>query len=199
MEERNLEEIKEEFRQIYFDNIERDGADELLDFLERPDFFRAPASTRNHSAYEGGLCEHSINVYKRFVKLLEAEYGDYTQKISPESVAIIALLHDICKVNFYVKDLKNVKKDGQWVQEPYFRIEDSLPYGHGEKSVYMISGFMRLTREEAMAINWHMGGFDPRIKDNSVRLGDVYYRYPIAFLFHIADNMATYLDEEPSK
>ena len=130
---------------------------------------------------------------------MEAEYGDYTQKISPESVAIIALLHDICKVNFYVKDLKNVKKDGQWVQEPYFRIEDSLPYGHGEKSVYMISGFMRLTREEAMAINWHMGGFDPRIKDNSVRLGDVYYRYPIAFLFHIADNMATYLDEEPSK
>ena len=103
MEERNLEEIKEEFRQIYFDNIERDGADELLDFLERSDFFRAPASTRNHSAYEGGLCEHSINVYKRFVKLLEAEYGDYTQKISPESVAIIALLHDICKVNFYVK------------------------------------------------------------------------------------------------
>ena len=199
MEERNLEEIKEEFRQIYFDNIERDGADELLDFLERSDFFRAPASTRNHSAYEGGLCEHSINVYKRFVKLLEAEYGDYTQKISPESVAIIALLHDICKVNFYVKDLKNVKKDGQWVQEPYFCIEDSLPYGHGEKSVYMISGFMRLTREEAMAINWHMGGFDPRIKENSVRLGDVYYRYPIAFLFHIADNMATYLDEEPSK
>ena len=199
MEERDLEELKEEFKEIYFDNIERDGAEDLLEFLERSDFFIAPASTRNHSAYEGGLCEHSINVYKRFVKLLEAEYGNYEEKISNESVAIIALLHDICKVNFYVKDLKNVKRDGVWTQEPFYRIEDSLPYGHGEKSVYMISGFMRLTREEAMAINWHMGGFDPRIREGSVRLTDVYYRYPIAFLFHIADNMATYLDEKPNK
>ena len=187
MEERDLEEIKEEFKEIFFDNIERDGAEELLEFLERSDFFKAPASTRNHSAYEGGLCEHSINVYKRFVKLLTSEYGNYEEKISNESVAIIALLHDICKVNFYVKDLKN------------YRVEDSLPYGHGEKSVYMISGFMKLTREEAMAINWHMGGFDPRVREGSVRLTDVYYRYPIAFIFHIADNMATYLDEQPTK
>ncbi len=193
----DLEEIKQQFCEIFYDNIERDGAEELLNFLERSDFFEAPASTKNHSAYKGGLCQHSVNVYHRFVKLLQMEYGeDYTEVISNESVAIIALLHDLCKVNFYAMDTKNVKRDGQWVQEPYYRIEDSLPYGHGEKSVYMISGFMRLTREEAMAINWHMGGFDPRIREGSVRLTDVYYRYPIAFIFHIADNMATYLDEK---
>ncbi len=193
----DLEEIKQQFCEIFYDNIERDGAEELLNFLERSDFFEVPASTKNHSAYKGGLCQHSVNVYHRFVKLLQMEYGeDYTEVISNESVAIIALLHDLCKVNFYAMDTKNVKRDGQWVQEPYYRIEDSLPYGHGEKSVYMISGFMRLTREEAMAINWHMGGFDPRIREGSVRLTDVYYRYPIAFIFHIADNMATYLDEK---
>lgn len=193
----DLEEIKQQFCEIFYDKIERDGAEELLNFLERSDFFEAPASTKNHSAYKGGLCQHSINVYHRFVKLLQMEYGEnYTEVISEESVAIIALLHDLCKVNFYAMDTKNVKRDGQWVQEPFYRIEDSLPYGHGEKSVYMISGFMRLTREEAMAINWHMGGFDPRIREGSVRLTDVYYRYPIAFIFHIADNMATYLDEK---
>ena len=193
----DIEEIKQQFCEIFYDKIERDGAEELLNFLERSDFFEAPASTKNHSAYKGGLCQHSINVYHRFVKLLQMEYGEnYAEVISEESVAIIALLHDLCKVNFYAMDTKNVKRDGQWVQEPYYRIEDSLPYGHGEKSVYMISGFMRLTREEAMAINWHMGGFDPRIREGSVRLTDVYYRYPIAFIFHIADNMATYLDEK---
>ena len=194
----SLEEIKDEFLQIYYDNIERDGAEALLDYLERSDFFTAPASSRSHSAYEGGLCQHSINVYKRFVKLLESEYGqNWENVISKESVAIIALLHDICKVNYYATELRNVKKDGQWVQEPFYKIEDALPYGHGEKSVYMISGFMKLTREEAMAINWHMGGFDPRAKDFSLMLSNVYYKYPTAFIFHIADNMATYLDEKP--
>ena len=194
----SLEEIKDEFLQIYYDNIERDGAEALLDHLERSDFFTAPASSRSHSAYEGGLCQHSINVYKRFVKLLENEYGqNWENVISKESVAIIALLHDICKVNYYATELRNVKKDGQWVQEPFYKIEDALPYGHGEKSVYMISGFMKLTREEAMAINWHMGGFDPRAKDFSLMLSNVYYKYPTAFIFHIADNMATYLDEKP--
>ncbi len=194
----SLEEIKEEFLQIYYDNIERDGAENLLDFLERSDFFTAPASTKGHCAFEGGLCLHSTNVYKRLVKLLEGEYGEkWDSVVSRESVAIIGLLHDICKVNYYTTELRNVKKDGQWVQEPFYKIEDSLPYGHGEKSVYMISGFMKLTREEAMAINWHMGGFDARVKEMSSILRSVYYKYPVAFLAHIADIMATYLDEAP--
>lgn len=192
-----LEEIKQEFLEIYYDNIEREGAEELLNFLEKTDFFTAPASGRRHSNFEGGLCLHSINVYKRYVKLLENEYKDkWTEVISMESVAIIGLLHDVCKVNTYSIEMRNVKVDGEWKQKPYYKYFDSLPYGHGEKSVYMISGFMRLTREEAMAINWHMGAFDSRAVSNFGVLPQVFYKYPTAFLFHLADYMASYLDEK---
>ena len=194
----DTEEVKQQFLEIYYDNIERDGAEELLNFLEKSDFFTAPASTRRHSAFEGGLCAHSINVYKRLLSLVQNEYGeDWEKVISPESVAIIGLLHDICKVNCYVTDVKNVKVDGKWEQRPYYKFEDSLPYGHGEKSVYMISGFMKLSREEAIAINWHMGAFDARAQSQSYVMADAFYKYPIAFLAHIADYMATYLDETP--
>lgn len=193
-------EAKDEFLDIYYDNIDRDGADKLLEWLEKSDFFTAPASTKRHNSFMGGLCQHSINVYKRFVKLLEMEFGDnWQEKISPESVAIMGLLHDVCKVNTYVEDVKNVKVDGAWVQKPYYRVEDTLPYGHGEKSVYIISAFMKLTREEALAINWHMGEFDARVQNGSYMASDVFYKYPICFLMHLADLTATYLDEECSE
>ena len=189
--------IKEEFLEIFYENVERDGSEKLVDWLERSDFFQAPASTRLHSAYEGGLCQHSINVYKRFKKIVESEYGpNWENKISAESVAIIALLHDACKVNYYTTEIRNVKENGNWVQKPFYKIDDALPYGHGEKSVYIISGFMKLSREEAMAINWHMGGFDARVQGGSYSMSAAYYKYPIAMLFHMADMMATYLDEE---
>ena len=169
----------------------------MLDWLITTDFFTAPASSKFHSAYEGGLCEHSINAFNRYVKILKMEYGeDFEKKISMESVAIIALLHDVCKVNFYKTEYRNVKVDGQWTQVPYYSIEDTLPYGHGEKSVYIISGFMRLTREEAMAINWHSGGFDDRVRGGSFGMSQAYYKFPTAMLFHSADMMATYLDEK---
>lgn len=188
---------KDEFLEIYYDNIDRDGADKLLEWLEKSDFFTCPASTKRHNACEGGLCAHSVNVYKRFVKLLEGEYGqNWNEKVSPESVAIMGLLHDVCKVDTYKTDIKNVKVDGVWVQKPYYKVEDALPYGHGEKSVYIISAFMKLTREEALAINWHMGEFDQRVQNGSYMISDVFYKYPICFLMHLADLTATYLDEE---
>ena len=90
----------------------------------------------------------------------------------------------------------NVKVNNEWIQKPYFSVEDTLPYGHGEKSVYILNGFLRLTREEAMAINWHMGGFDARVKGGSYSLSEAFYRFPTCFLFHIADLQATYLDEK---
>lgn len=188
---------KEEFLEIFYE-IDRDGADKLLDWLEKSDFFTAPASTRRHSAYRGGLCQHSINVYKRLVKLCEMEYGkDWQSKVNPESAAIIGLLHDVCKVDTYVEDFKNVKdEDGVWRKKPYYRIEDSLPYGHGEKSVYIISAFIKLTREEALAINWHMGEFDIRVQNGSYLMSEVFYKYPLCFLTHLADLTATYLDEK---
>ena len=191
-------EPKEEFLEIFYDNIDRDGADKLLEWLEKSDFFTAPASTRRHNNFKGGLCQHSINVYKRLVKLCEMEFGkEWHRMVSPESVAIIGLLHDVCKVGMYVEDFRNVKdEDGVWRKKPYFKVEDNLPYGHGEKSVYMISGFMKLTREEALAINWHMGEFDLRVENGSFLISDVFYRYPLCFLSHLADLSATYLDEK---
>lgn len=192
----DIEEAQEKFVEIYSTYIKRDGAENLLDWLITTDFFTAPASSKFHSAYEGGLCAHSLNVFERYKRLLEMEYGkDFEKRISMESVAIISLLHDLCKVNFYRVDYRNVKVDGQWTQQPYYTIEDTLPYGHGEKSVYIISGFMRLTREEAMAINWHSGGFDDRVRGGSYAMSDAYYKFPTAMLFHTADLMATYLDE----
>lgn len=196
LDEKELEENQEKFIQIFNQYITRDGADSLLDWLISSDFFTAPASTKFHSAYEGGLCQHSINVFERFVKILIMEYGEnFTSKISMESVAIIALLHDVCKVDFYKVDYRNVKVDGQWIQVPYYSVEDKLPYGHGEKSVYIVSSFIKLTREEAMCINWHGGGFDDRVRGGSYALAEAYYKFPNAMLFHTADMMATYLDE----
>ena len=196
MDELKLEENQEKFIQIFNQYIKRDGADNLLDWLINSDFFTAPASSKFHSAFEGGLCEHSLNVFDRYVKLLKMEYGeDFSDKISMESVAIIALLHDVCKVDFYKTDYRNVKVDGQWVQVPYYTVEDKLPYGHGEKSVYIVGSFIKLTREEAMCINWHAGGFDERVRGGSYAMAEAYYKFPTAMIFHSADMMATYLDE----
>lgn len=187
---------KEKFKEIFEKNITRDGAKELLEFLEKTDFFVAPASTQFHSAYEGGLCDHSINVYNRFLNSVKNEYGKkYLDVVSNETIAICGLLHDICKVDTFKSDFKNKKVDGNWVQVPYYTVEDSLPYGHGEKSVYIISGFMKLTREEAMIINWHMGGFDARVRGGAYGLSEAYYKYPLAVIFHTCDMLATYLDE----
>ena len=187
---------KEKFKEIFEKNITRDGAKELLEFLEKTDFFVSPASTQFHSAYEGGLCDHSINVYNRFLNSVKNEYGKkYLDVVSNETIAICGLLHDICKVDTFKADFKNKKVDGNWVQVPYYTVEDSLPYGHGEKSVYIISGFMKLTREEAMIINWHMGGFDARVRGGAYGLSEAYYKYPLAVIFQTCDMLATYLDE----
>ena len=176
---------KEKFTQIYTESIQRDGADKLLEWLEKSDFFTAPASSRFHGCHEGGLVAHSINVFRR----LECD--------NAETRAICALLHDLCKVNFYKLSKRNVKneKTGKWESKPYYTIEDQLPYGHGEKSVYIISGFMKLTREEAMAIRWHMGGFDDSVRGGSFAMSGAFEKYPLAVQLHIADLQATYLDE----
>ena len=188
-----------EFKNIFTSKITRDGADKLLDWLLKSDFTSCPASTKFHSNHEGGLIEHSVKAYKRFIKNLQKEYGDnWTEKISEESAAIIGLLHDICKVGYYKQEMRNVKEDGVWIQKPYYAVDDKLPYGHGEKSVYIISGFMKLTREEAMAINWHMGGFDTRVQGGSYSISIAFYNYPVALIFHLSDVEATYLDEKIS-
>lgn len=140
---------------------------------------------------------HSLNVFDRLLREVKEEYGEnFNEKYSMETITVCALLHDICKVNFYKKEIRNVKENGEWVPKTFYTVEDELPYGHGEKSVYIVSGFIKLTRSEAMAINWHMGGFDTRVKGGDYSLSAAFYSYPLALLLHIADNKAAYLDEE---
>ena len=184
---------REEFIAVYQENIKRRGADRLewLD-SDASDFFTAPSSTRFHGAYEGGLVEHSLNVYECLKDYLSRPrtkdlYGmDYT----PETIAVTALLHDICKVGFYAVDYRNAKNDqGVWEKVPYYTVRDTLPYGHGEKSVYMIQSFMRLTRDEAFAIRYHMG-FSGNEDKNSV--GRALEMFPLALAVNVADMEATY-------
>ena len=190
------EKIKEEFISVYKENIVREGSDKLLDYLiNKCDFFTAPASTRFHSAYAGGLAQHSLNVYYCLKDYLSRERVKETYKLSytEEQIAIVALLHDMCKIDCYKTDFRNVKNDkGQWEKVPTYKFEDPLPYGHGEKSVYMISGFMRLSREEAMAIRWHMGFSGT--EDNNLT-GRALETYPLAFALATAGMEASYFLE----
>lgn len=188
--------VKAEFTDIFTANVKRDGADKLLEYLNNSDFFTAPASARFHLAEEGGLCRHSINVYKRLVQAVQAEYGADQTEFSAETLAVCGLLHDVCKVNFYSVDYRNSKENGVWAKVPYYRVEEKFPYGHGEKSVFIVSQYMRLTAEEAMAINWHMGGFDDRVKGGSYSLSEAMAKYKLVLLMHIADLQASYLDED---
>lgn len=186
----------ERFIELYQANIKRKGSEELLEYLKKSDFFTAPASTRFHLAFEGGLVEHSVNVYLRLKSLLDLEYGEKRPEIySDETVAICGLLHDVCKIGVYAVSYRNVKENGVWKEVPFYTTDEQLPYGHGEKSVYIINGFLRLTREEALAINWHMGSFDDRVRGGSHSIAKAYADYPIAVLTHLADLSATYLDE----
>lgn len=190
-------ELMDRFTRIYKENITRPGSDRLLEYLlsENSDFFVAPASTRYHSAFEGGLCQHSINVYECLKSYCERERVRelYGLEFSDESIAIVGLLHDICKVNIYETSFRNAKNDqGVWEKVPYYSFNDQLPYGHGEKSVYIISGFMRLTREEAFAIRWHMGFSG---EENKNTIGAALEMFPLALAVNIADMEATFLIE----
>ncbi len=187
---------KERFIDIYRTNIKREGAEELLSFLEHSDFFTAPASTRYHGAYAGGLLAHSLNVYDCLCDILARPRVQevYGIRYSAESAAIVSLLHDLCKVDFYKIGSRNVKdENGKWVSVPYYTIEDSLPYGHGEKSVYMISGYMRLTRDEAFAIRYHMGFSGT---EDASQVGRALEMFPLAYALYAADMEASYFLED---
>ena len=187
---------KEEFIEIYKDLIKRPGAEALLDYLEHhSDFFTAPASTRYHLSYEGGLCEHSLNVYHCLKAYMERDRvkNEYGLTATDETIALIALLHDVCKTNCYQKSFRNVKdENGKWQKVPSYEFSDPMPYGHGEKSVYIISGFMHLTREEAFAIRYHMGFAGT---EDARNVGESFRMFPLAFALSTADMEATYFVE----
>ncbi len=195
--------MKDRFVELYQQLITRPGADKLLAWLETTDFFEAPASTRFHLSCPGGLVEHSIHVYHRLHDLFVSERQNKENEpfielsdSEEETIAICGLLHDICKANFYAVEMRNRKNEqGQWEKYPFYVVNDQLPYGHGEKSVYIISGFMKLTREEAMAIRWHMGFSDNDFRAGGFSVGNAFEKFPLALLTHMADLQATYLDE----
>ena len=193
--------MKDRFIELYQKLITRPGADKLLAWLETTDFFEAPASTRFHLSRPGGLVEHSVHVYERLRALFiaEKERADLCAGITSqeeETIAICGLLHDVCKANFYTVEMRNRKNEqGQWEKYPFYVVNDQLPYGHGEKSVYIISSFMKLSREEAMAIRWHMGFSDNDFKAGCFSVGNAFEKFPLALLTHMADLQATYLDE----
>ena len=187
---------KERFIEIYKEKIKRDGADKLLDYLLSPasDFFTAPASSRFHLSCEGGLCEHSLNVYDCLVSYLNSDMSKSLGfEYSDESIAIVALLHDLCKIGVYKKGFRNIKDEkGTWQRVDTFEFEDQMPYGHGEKSVYIISGYMRLTREEAFAIRYHMGYSST---EDARNVSSAFEMFPLAFAVNVADSQATYYVE----
>ena len=184
---------KQKFIEYYQSNIRREGADRLLEWLQTTDFFTAPASTRYHCACAGGLVQHSVNVYEG---MMEKHFDPACD--NAESFALCALLHDVCKAQFYKVSTRNVKNEqtGQWEKVPYYTIEDAFPYGHGEKSVFLIERFVRLKPAEATAIRWHMGGFDDAARGGNFSISVAYDKYPIAVKLHLADLEATYLREK---
>ncbi len=180
--------MKEEFISL-LRSTNREGIEEVIQFLEKSDFYKAPASTRFHGSFEGGLLEHSMKVYEILKHKVKNSVLDLN--VSDDTLIIIALLHDICKVNFYKVDYRNAKNErGEWEKVPYYTVDDTIPYGHGEKSVMMITEYMKLTVEEKYCIRWHMGFTEPKEAYNT--LGQAFKKFPLALILHEADLEATY-------
>lgn len=226
LSEKKIEANKAEFKEIFNSLIQRDGAQDLLAYLENEtDFFTAPASSQYHCSYKGGLVQHCLNVYKRLVGLFTNEYGvekvvpdgENATKVvvdttndrgyTPETIAVVALLHDVCKANMYEIDYKNQKvysPDGtkydekgtfDWQSVPFYRINEKLYFGHGSKSVFIIQNFMALTLEETMAIRYHMGGKENGSMMCNEDVSKPFAKFPLAVLTHLADMLATFIDE----
>lgn len=190
---------KDEFEKLCRQWVKRDGIEDLLDWLETTDFYSAPASTKYHCMYDGGLCDHSINVFNRMKNEAEAEgwfngkTSDETQK-TMEQIAIVALFHDVCKANFYKASERNVKNEyGIWVKEPYYSIDNKgILVGHGYKSARIVSRYIDISDEEYMAILHHMGY---SAEDNIGHISEIFTKSELTLLLHIADTKATFIDE----
>lgn len=173
----------------------KENIESLIDYLEnRTDYFSAPASTQFHGAYAGGLVDHSLAVYDNLVRLVEL----FQIEAKPESLIIIALLHDLCKTNFYKIGYRNRKNEaGQWEKVEVYEIDDKLPLGHSEKSIIMIQQFIKLTKEETLAIRWHMGAFDDAVQGGyggMKALSNAFHMCPLATAMHMADMATSYFD-----
>ena len=198
MSQDNKQDSMQEFIDIYTSKIHRAGSEELLDYLKSSTFFTDPSAKAHHGNFDGGLVEHSLNVYHSLVKfcaMYEQEFSEV--KFDEESVAIIALLHDLCKVGLYKKGFRNVKNDstGQWERKEVYEYDDKLGMGHGEGSVYIIQSFMKLNRSEALAIRWHMSSWDAAVKGGDSAINVARTQTPLATLICMADSWASQFEE----
>ncbi len=192
-----MNEMKERFYSICRTHIQRDGIENLLAWLSDSDFFTAPASTKYHGSYEGGLLEHSLNVYDCLKCAVDTERFFPRNAYSDETITISALFHDVCKVNLYVKGYRNVKENGQWTQKEIFEADEKFPCGdHSDKSIIILQNFIRLLPDEILAIRAHMGGYDNAARGGSMMVGKIFERCKLAVLLHLSDMQATYLLEE---
>ena len=182
--------LKTEFIKTVNTNIQREGIEDLMTWLDSTDFYTAPASTRFHGAEAEGLVMHSLNVYCQLKKLVKA----YELDVTDESVAIIALFHDLCKVGCYKTEMRWRKDaNNQWEQYPTYKFDEDYAFGgHGSKSVYLVMSFMKLLPDEAAAINCHMGQWDATQYSNPT---EVYSRNHLAWLLHVADEAANFILE----
>lgn len=203
-----------------FENIllstNRDGIEDLIRFLRKSDFYTAPASTRFHLSKPGGLLAHSLHVYDCLMDKVKNQklWNEILVDVQDDSLAIVSLLHDLCKTYMYVKDFKNqktydeekvksaspkeVKHDAKgdyiWETVETYSVDNRFPLGHGSKSVIFILSKIKLTMNEIMAINWHMGAYCDSSQWNE--LCQAYEKYPLALALHEADLEATHILEK---
>lgn len=213
----DIQKNKQAFISIARENISRPGIDRLLAYLDSTDFFIAPCSTKFHLNVKGGLCEHSLNVYKALLDLYAAylikdnalpdstfvlAYDEVLPKTNNvddhsiiETLTIISLFHDLCKANYYKQEMKSVKVGNSWTQQPVYVTDDQLPLGHGEKSVILLEKFIDLSAEEMLAIRWHMSGFDNAVKGGEWSLSTAMQKTKLVAALQLADQIATYFME----
>lgn len=193
-----IQAVKDKVLELINENVHREGTDKLVNWLKSSDFFYAPASTKFHLSCEGGLAKHSLNVLSRLIREVINEFGSVEDSpYSMESLVIVGLMHDLCKVGFYKKSMRNQKNEetGQWEKVPFYMVEDELPIPHGPKSQYILRSFIQLSREESVAIISHMGGFDSSVKGGEYAISNALGKYTLALLLHVADLKATNIDE----
>lgn len=195
MSKEELEEQKEMILDL-LRSTERDGIDKLADYLsDSTDFFTAPASTRFHNNFSGGLAQHCLNVYENFKSLLEIKGIE----MSEDSIIICALLHDLCKCNTYVVETRNRKNEqGQWEKYNIWATNKDvdIPLPHSSRSIAIIRKFIKLSIKEQLTIFYHMGPYGGEDYEYRNMLKAANEKYPQTVLFYVADTIASYLDEE---
>lgn len=176
--------------------VKRTGIKDLADFLDKSDFYKAPASTHHHLAYEGGLLDHSLNVYNRLVDKYQNDpfWKEELKDVSYETIIIVSLLHDLAKTYVYVPDVKNVKVDGKWEQVPCYKFDEKIALPHGAKSCFIAERYIKLSMQEYIAIFHHMGAYCDSSQWNT--LGAAMEKYPLVLALHQADMEASKIVEK---